>query len=76
MNMGLIHRWMEMQFPRPKWCDTSDDVASAFSFSDVVGIFVLLVIGLTMSSIAFAVEIIILCLCKYKSKTLKHEHVN
>ena len=76
MSTGLIQRWMEMTRPRPKWCDASDDVTSAFSFSDVVSVFVVLVIGLATSSIAFIIEMTVPCLSKYKSKTLKHEHVN
>ena len=76
MSTGLIQRWMEITHPRPKWCDASVDVASAFSLSDVVSVFVVLVIGLATSSIAFTIEMTVLCLTKYKSKTLKHENVN
>ena len=76
MSTGLIQRWMEMTRPRPKWCDISDDAASPFSLSDVVSVFVVLVIGLATSSIAFTIEMTVLCIGKYKSKTLKQEHVN
>ena len=76
MSTGLIQRWMDMTSPRPKWCDVSDDVVSAFSLSDVVSVFVVLVIGLATSSIAFTIEMTVLCLTKYKSKTLKHEDMN
>ena len=71
VSAGLIQKWTEMDLPRPKWCDPHEDVASAFSFSDVVSVFALLVIGLTTSSIVFIVEKIVFC---YSESNPKEEN--
>ena len=76
MSTGLIERWVEMQFPRPKWCEPQDDVASAFSFSDIVSVFALLIIGLVTSAIVFIVEMTVFCHSKSKGKARTHEQEN
>ena len=74
-SSGLIQKWTDMYFPNPKLCDTQTG-HRAFSFSDVQSVFLIYILGLSMSTLAFVVELILGHQRRMQSQSVVHDLAN